>query len=80
MWYLASDHTASYTLRYRFNGGRWRDRPLTAAEVALLDGPPGIQGAMGHMIDVPLADLVQGDNTLELVTANIKTPYPSAAS
>jgi hypothetical protein len=77
-WYLASDTNAKYDLKYRLNGGAWRDRPLTAPEAALLTGPPGIQGALGEMIDLSLSDLVAGDNTLEFVTANVPQNYPPA--
>jgi hypothetical protein len=62
-------------LRYRFNGRAWRERVLTAAEAALLVAP-NQQGQLGLMVDVVLADLVQGDNTLEFVTANVDQNYP----
>jgi hypothetical protein len=77
-WYLTSATNAQYDLKYRLNGGSWRDRPISAAEAALLTGPPGIQGALGQVIDVALSDLVAGDNTLEFVTSNVPQNYPPA--
>src|SRR6185436_962120 len=75
-WYLRdSGGLAEFVLKYRFNGGPWRERTLSADEIQALtkpnvDGAPtgGSQGAIGQMLDVPLSDLVAGDNTLELVT------------
>jgi hypothetical protein len=80
-WYLVEQATAlpSYVLRYRFNGKAWHDRPLTPDEIAQLSGPV-TQGQLGQMIDVPLSDLVQGDNTLEFVTANVPQNYPPAVA
>jgi hypothetical protein len=77
-WYLSSAANAQYAFRYRLNGGTWREAPLSAAEAALLTGPPGIQGALGEMIDVDPSDLVSGDNTLELLTENVPQNYPPA--
>jgi hypothetical protein len=78
-----------FTLRARVNGNQWHDRVLTAEEAAFfgtgpttLDstgqpmGHPGTQGRLALMIDVPLGELVAGDNTVEFVTANVPTSYP----
>jgi len=78
-----------YALLARLNGGDWLKRQLSAAEGALLSkGPtvydptgkkldgPGSQGRYALMIDVPLANLVSGDNSLEFVTSNIPLNYP----
>jgi hypothetical protein len=77
-WYLGTATAAQYTLSYRFNGGTWRDHQLSAAEAALFTVPPGIQGALGHAIDVPVTDLRAGDNTLDVVTKNVPQNYPPA--
>jgi hypothetical protein len=37
-------------------------------------------GQISQVIDVPVADLVPGDNTLELLTQNIPRGYPPAVS
>jgi hypothetical protein len=81
-WYLNGDSSYKYdqyTLEFRFNGGPWRKRPLTAGELAELNGGNN-QGQLAHMIDVPLTDLVAGDNTLEFVSENIPQNYPPAVS
>jgi hypothetical protein len=80
---------ASYAFRARVNGNRWHERKLNPAEVAFLSkgptvvdpqgaplGDPRSQGRLALMLDIPLDELVSGDNTLELVTANIPTGYP----
>jgi hypothetical protein len=76
-WYLTSAAFGAdppkFVLRYRFNGNDWRDRLLTAGELGVLaEG----NGQIGQMLDVPLSDLVQGENTLEFVTLNVPQGYP----
>lgn len=76
-WYLTftGDPVSIYTLRYRLNGRAWREHPLSAEEVAILTS--GVNGGLvAHLIDVPLADLVAGDNTLEFVTTHAPQSYP----
>jgi hypothetical protein len=80
-----------HTFRARLNGGTWLDRKLTAAEASMLDpgpgpividpsgapvGDPASQGRFALTIDVPLAELVSGENALEFVSANVPTGYP----
>lgn len=85
-WYLRDNGgLEQFVLKYRFNGGVWRERRLSAEEIQaltkpLVDGAPtgGSQGAIGQMLDVPLADLVPGHNTLEFVTKNVPQNYPPA--
>jgi hypothetical protein len=75
-WYLLEEATvATYALRYRFNGGAWRDRPLNADEIAQLKDSHS-QGQLGQIISVMPSDLVQGDNTLEFVAVNVPQGYP----
>jgi hypothetical protein len=79
-YYIAfgtSGDPTKYVLQYRFNGGTWRNRPLTAGELGVLMGGNSL-GVIGQMIDVSLSDLVQGDNTLEFVTSNVPQNYPPA--
>jgi hypothetical protein len=80
-WYLNSptDGVSKYLLRYRWNGGMWRDRPLTPGELATLTGGNN-QGAIAETIDVALTDLVNGDNKLEFVTSNVPQNYPPAVA
>ncbi len=82
MWYLLSEPSlppAGFALRLRLNGNAWRERTLTASELAML-GNGHAQGAIGQVIDVPVADLVSGDNTLELETRGVPQNYPPVAS
>jgi len=80
-WYLNSpfDIVNKFVLRYRLNGGTWRDRPVTAEEIATLTGGNN-QGAIAQTIDLTMSDLVAGDNTLEFVTANVPQNYPPAVA
>lgn len=76
-WYNSLDSNskpANFVLRYRFNGKSWHDRALSADEVAVLTTLS--HGQISQMIEVPLADLVDGENTLEFVTLNVSTAYP----
>jgi hypothetical protein len=80
--YYLADGTmpvSAFVLKYRFNGGTWRDRPLTAAEVGVLTGGNS-EGAIGQIIDVQVSDLVAGDNTLEFVTSQVPQNYPPAVA
>jgi hypothetical protein len=82
MWYLLSEPSlppSGFALRFRLNGNEWHERTLTPAELAML-GNGHAQGAIGQVIDVPLADLVVGDNTLELETRGVPQSYPPVAS
>jgi hypothetical protein len=80
---------ADYALRARVNGRTWHERKLTPAEVAFFtEGPttldsdgnpigdPASQGRLALMLDIPIEELVMGDNTVEFVTANVPTSYP----
>jgi hypothetical protein len=79
----------TFAFRARVNGKSWHERKLNAAEVGFLTkgptvldakgaptGDPHSQGRLALMLDIPINELVSGDNTLELVTANIPTSYP----
>jgi len=78
-WYLRGDATATYVLRYRFNGGAWHDRKLSADELTVLNDSRS-QGAMGIIIEVAMSDLVSGDNSLEFQAENIPQNYPPVVS
>jgi hypothetical protein len=85
---------ADYTLRVRLNGKAWRDRRLNAQEAAFVAPPgptvvdengapigePNTQGRLALVIDVPLEDLVEGDNTIEFVGANLPMAHPPIVS
>jgi hypothetical protein len=75
-WFLRDPAiVATYGFKYRLNGKAWRDRPLDAGEVGQLNDSHS-QGQLGQVVDVPLSDLVQGDNTFEIVGVNIPQSYP----
>jgi hypothetical protein len=78
-WYLDQDMNKSYVLQYRLNGGSWHDRPLNDAEASILTGV-ATQGQLAQVMDVPVTELVSGDNTLELVTKNAPQNYPPVVS
>jgi hypothetical protein len=82
---------SSWGLVYRLNGKAWHSYDLTAAEESLFSSGVVFQGdkagqanslingVLGHVIDVPVADLVEGDNTLEIATMNVPfAGYPPA--
>ncbi len=68
-----------YVLRYRLNGNAWHERALTPAEIAMMRSERQF-GGINHAIDVPLSDLVPGDNTIEFATTNVTNSFgfPSA--
>jgi hypothetical protein len=68
-----------FTLRFRMNGKAWIDRPVTAGELMVLTNGHTL-GQLSQIIDVPVADLVAGDNVLELLTVNLPRGYPPAVS
>jgi hypothetical protein len=70
---------AQFTLRYRFNGKAFIDRKVTPGELMVLTNGHTL-GQFSMIIDVPLADLVAGDNVLEVVTVNVPRGYPPAIS
>jgi len=77
-WYdshAGGANPSTFTLRYRFNGKAWHERVATPEEAALL-GSSLSMGQISQMLDVPLADLMQGENTLEFVTVNVPRGYP----
>jgi len=79
-WYNINEgNLADFVLKYRFNGGAWRDRFLTEGEIALLNAGNN-HGQLAQVIEVPVGDLVEGTNTLEFVTANVPQNYPPAVS
>jgi hypothetical protein len=74
---------STWGLVYRLNGNAWRTYTLTTAEQSIFSsgvvfrgGKNGqanalLIGTLGHVIDTPTTDLVNGDNTLEIATSNV---------
>jgi hypothetical protein len=75
----------TWGLVYRLNGKSWRTYDLTSSEDSLIgsgvvfqgdkagQGNALINGVLGHVFEVPVADLVEGDNVLEIASTNV--PY-----
>jgi hypothetical protein len=73
----------TWALSYRLNGRPWRTYDLSSSEEALIGSGVAFQGdkagqanaliigVLGHVFDVPVADLVNGDNVLEIASANV---------
>lgn len=77
--FQALTHTADTTwgIGYRFNGGAWRNRNLTAGDLASINAIAGAPlGILSMLINVPVTDLIQGTNTLELLPLNAPMDYP----
>lgn len=67
--------------QYRFNGGTWRTRTLTALEVTAINstlaiGSAGSAGNISMLVDVAIGDLINGTNTFEIVPLNAPMNYP----
>jgi len=74
-------HSADSTwgLAFRFNGGTWRNRFLTATEVQAIN-TFGSAGNLSMIIDVPVADVSAGSTALELLPLNAPMDYPPAVA
>jgi hypothetical protein len=66
-------------LRYALNGHLPHLRAFTPGEVAMLDSP-GQTGGYNHSIDVPLSELVDGNNSVRFGTLGISSGYPNAVT
>ena len=69
--------TTSWGWQYRFNGGTWRSRSLTAAEATAMN-TVGAAGNLTMSIDVPIGDVRAGANTLEMLPLNLPMDLPPA--
>ena len=79
-WNGVSMPPTAIDLRYRLNGGAWHDRNITDVEAnAFTDFSPDLGGAghgaglLNQIIELDLSELHDGDNTLELQSANTWT-------
>lgn len=64
-------------LRYQLNNNQIHVRAFTPGETAMID-TPGQTGGYNHSIDVPISELVNGDNSVRFSTLNISSGYPNA--
>lgn len=77
IYYLLDGMEADNLLRYRINGHDWHDRPPDASERAAW--MHNSHGTLAQILDVPVEELRNGDNTLEYVTRDVPQSYPPAA-
>src|SRR5207253_1290224 len=78
-YFNAVTHTpvTTWGISYRFNSGTWRNRILTAGDMAAINSIAGAPlGMLSLLINVPVTDLVSGTNTLELLPLNAPMDYP----
>ncbi len=66
-------------LRYQLNNNTIHVRAFTAGETAMID-TPGQTGGYNHSIDIPLSELVDGNNGVRFSTLNISSGYPNAVT
>jgi hypothetical protein len=71
--------TSTWGWTFRFNGGAWRSRFLTSAEVQAVN-TAGSAGNVLLLMDVPIGDLHAGSNTLEMLPVNLPMDYPPAVA
>jgi hypothetical protein len=79
-WAMMFPPPTKLALRLRWNGGTWRERPVSAVEAnAFLDFNPSLGGAgasaglLNQNVDVELSDLKDGDNLLEVQSSGTWT-------
>ena len=76
--------SADLSAHYRLNGGATHAYHYTADFLAFIAAQLGAQqpvaGSLGVRLDVDLAELVSGTNTIELATTHVPTNYPPAVS
>lgn len=70
--------STTWGISYRFNGGTWRTVNLTSDQVTGFSNATegGFQNLIGLAINTPVADLVQGTNTIEFLPVNAPMDYP----
>jgi hypothetical protein len=66
---------SDYSLDYRFNGHGWKHRLLTASERQMMTDLPNA-GTLSLMLDVDVADLTSGTNSVEFTTTNASPALP----
>ena len=65
----------TWGLRFRFNGGSWREHLLSAGQIQSMS-ISGSVGLVAMALDVPLDDLRKGMNTLEFLPVNAPMDSP----
>ncbi len=65
----------NYSLDYRLNGHAWKHRVLSPSEQQMMTDVPNA-GTLSLVLDVDVADLTSGTNTVEFTTTNATPPLP----
>lgn len=72
--------TTAWGIKFRFNGGTWHTRTLTAREVLVINNEINPNGGsamnISLMMDVPMADLANGTNSLEFESVGAPMNFP----
>jgi hypothetical protein len=66
---------SDYSLDYRLNGHAWKHRLLSASEQQMMLDLPNA-GTLSLVLDVDVADLTDGTNTVEFTTTNATSALP----
>lgn len=74
---------ATWGIRYRLNGKTWLTRNLNATELTVINNtnPNSTKGSGGNiaiLMDVPIADVQNGTNTIEFLPVNAPMDYAPA--
>jgi hypothetical protein len=64
-------------LIYQLNNQPKHERAFTSDEIAMYVNEAGQGGGMNHAIDLPLNELVEGDNTIRFSTRDLASGYPN---
>jgi hypothetical protein len=67
-----------FAFNYRLNGHAWHEQKLSTGEIQMAAALPNA-GTRAALFDVDIAELVSGDNTLELTTTGAPLSYPPVA-
>lgn len=62
-------------VRFRWNGGPWHERPVSATEARAIENPEVTLG-VNQIVEVDVTELVEGTNVLELTGLLDHTGYP----
>ena len=76
--YAGEPYSEDFALHYRLNGHAWKAQKPSAAENAMVATLPNA-GTRASLLDVDLAELVEGTNVLELTTSGAPMSYPPVA-
>lgn len=79
-WNEGGQIGADAHLIYSLNGHPRHERPFSAEERAMIANEPGQGGGVNHVIELPLSELVDGDNSIRFSTRALASGYPNAVT